>query len=161
MVRGFVTDSSASAGVRLAADLPEPEPADGELVVEVRAFAINRGELSLLEQRPDGWRPGQDVAGVVNRTAADGSGPRKGARVVGIVDGASWAERVAVPVHRVASLPDGVDFSSAASLPIAGLTALRPCASAGRSSAAGSSSPEPREGSGSSPCSSRPRAARG
>lgn len=125
MVRGFVTDSSASAGVRLAADLPEPEPADGELVVEVRAFAINRGELSLLEQRPDGWRPGQDVAGVVNRTAADGSGPRKGARVVGIVDGASWAELVAVPVHRVASLPDGVDFSSAASLPIAGLTALR------------------------------------
>jgi NADPH:quinone reductase-like Zn-dependent oxidoreductase len=45
--------------------------------------------------------------------------------VVGIVDGAGWSERVAVPTLHAASLPDPVSFEQAASLPIAGLTALR------------------------------------
>ncbi len=48
-----------------------------------------------------------------------------GERVVGIVDGAGWSERVAVPTARMAVLPDGVSFGAAATLPIAGLTALR------------------------------------
>lgn len=41
------------------------EPSPGEAVVEVRAFSLNRGELSLMESRDEGWLPGQDVAGVV------------------------------------------------------------------------------------------------
>ncbi|MFE0461170.1 zinc-binding dehydrogenase [Kitasatospora sp. NPDC058965] len=41
------------------------------------------------------------------------------------VDWEGWAERVAVPVHRAAVLDDRVDFATAATLPIAGLTALR------------------------------------
>jgi NADPH2:quinone reductase len=124
-VRGYVTDPSAPGGLRLAGDLPEPEPGAGELLLDVRAYAVNRGEVRLLQLRPDGWRPGQDVAGVVVRPAADGSGPPAGARVVGIVDGAGWSERVAVPTQWAAQLPDAVSFEQAASLPIAGLTALR------------------------------------
>jgi NADPH:quinone reductase len=50
-----------TGGLRLADDLPEPEPAGDELVLAVRAFSINAGEASLIEQRPDGWRPGQDT----------------------------------------------------------------------------------------------------
>nr|WP_292415801.1 zinc-binding dehydrogenase [Mesorhizobium sp.] len=42
-----------------------------------------------------------------------------------MVDEAGWAERVAVPTNRLAVLPDGVSFSSAATLPVAGTTALR------------------------------------
>jgi NADPH:quinone reductase len=57
----LVTDPSAFGGLRLADDLPEPEPATGELVLSVRAFSINAGEVSLIEHRPDGWRPGQDI----------------------------------------------------------------------------------------------------
>ncbi|HKI92910.1 MAG TPA: zinc-binding dehydrogenase [Gaiellaceae bacterium] len=124
-MRGFLTDPAAPDGLRLAGDLPEPAPGPGELLLDVRAFAVNRGELRLLEQRPDGWRPGQDVAGVVLRAAADGSGPQEGARVVAIVDGAGWAERVAVPTQWAAQLPEAVSVEQAASLPIAGLTALR------------------------------------
>jgi NADPH:quinone reductase len=122
-MRGYVTDASVPGGLRLADDLAEPRPAGGELLVEVRAYSVNRGELFLLQQRRDGWRPGQDLAGVVIQ-AADG-GPPAGARVVGIADQACWAERVAVPVDRVAVLPDDVSFEQAAALPIAGLTALR------------------------------------
>lgn len=124
-MRGYLTDPDAPDGLRLADDLPEPSAQANEVVVEIAAYSVNRGELFLLTQRTDGWRPGQDIAGAVTRTAADGTGPAEGTRVVAILDGAGWSERAAVPTTDLASLPDGVDWAAAASLPIAGLTALR------------------------------------
>src|ERR671935_185598 len=62
---------------------------------------------------------------------ADDSGPPEGARVVGVADAGGWSERVPVPSHRVAALPDDVDFADAAALPVAGLTALRALREAG------------------------------
>src|SRR5918912_3570744 len=118
-MRGFITDPNAPGGLRLADDLPDPEPVADEVVMEVRAYGINRGELFLLQQRANGWRPGQDVSGVVVHAATDGSSPPEGARIVGIVDWEGWAERVAVPTHWTAVLPDDVSFEQAASLPIA------------------------------------------
>src|ERR1700680_42436 len=104
---------------------PEPQPAPNEAVVEVRAFSLNRGELRLLQIRPEGWRPGQDISGGVLQQAASGSGPSAGTRVVALADNAGWAQRAAVPAHRMAELPDNVRFEDAAALPVAGLTALR------------------------------------
>src|SRR4051812_38635123 len=127
---GHVTDPAAPDGLDRR-ELPEPEPGPHDVLVAVRAYAVNRGELSLLQQRADGWQPGQDVAGVVARAAADGSGPPAGARVVGIADGGGWSERVPVPSHRIAVLPDGARFEDAAALPVAGLTALRALREAG------------------------------
>jgi NADPH:quinone reductase-like Zn-dependent oxidoreductase len=124
-MRGYVTDPNASGGLRFADDLPEPMPGDDEVVIEVGAFSVNRGELALLQVRTDGWRPGQDLAGTVVRAAADGRGPAEGTRVIAIAEGAGWSERIALPTNVVAPLPDGVDVEVAASLPIAGLTALR------------------------------------
>jgi NADPH:quinone reductase-like Zn-dependent oxidoreductase len=95
------------------------------VVVALGASTINRGELALLAARPDGWRPGQDIAGTVISPAVDGTGPSDGARVVGVVDGAAWSERVAVSTSRLAVLSDGVPFETAATLGLAGLTALR------------------------------------
>lgn len=120
----LVNTPSAPIPVELN-EVPEPQPAPDEALVEVHAFSLNRGELSLLSARPDGWRPGQDIAGVVLRAAADGSGPKEGTRVVALVDSAGWAQRAAAPTARMAALPGNVSFASAAALPIAGLTALR------------------------------------
>src|SRR5947208_492879 len=103
----------------------EPEPRPNEALVEVHAFSLNRGELRLFQVRPEGWRPGQDIAGVVLRVAADGSGPAVGTRIVALCDWEGWAERAAVPTHRMAPIADNVSFAAAASLPVAGLTALR------------------------------------
>jgi NADPH:quinone reductase len=105
--------------------LPLAAPAAGEALVAVEAFSVNRGELALLAARPAGWRPGQDVAGRVLVAAADGSGPPAGTRVAGLVEGAGWAEHVAVPTDRLAPLPEAVTAVAAATLGIAGLTALR------------------------------------
>jgi len=98
-------------------EVPEPEPGPDEVLVEVHAAGINRGELTLVQIRED-FRPGQEVAGVV------GAGPRKGERVVGLADWHGWAELAAVPEHRLVTLPDDIGFSTAAALPMAGTTAL-------------------------------------
>src|SRR5258708_40321869 len=120
----LVNTPSAPIPVELH-EVAEPEPAADEAIVEVHAFSLNRGELALLAGRPEGWRPGQDIAGVVVKAAADGSGPKEGTRVVALVDGAGWAQRAAAPTARMAALPDNVSFTSAATLPVSGLTALR------------------------------------
>ncbi|TIS58829.1 zinc-binding dehydrogenase [Mesorhizobium sp.] len=106
-------------------EVGEPHPAPNEALIAVRATSLNRGELRLVAIRPNGWIPGQDVAGVVEQAAANGSGPAVGARVVGLVDEAGWAERVAIPTDHLAILPDDVSFVAAATLPVAGTTALR------------------------------------
>jgi NADPH:quinone reductase len=107
------------------AEVEEPEPRPGHVVVQVAAFSINRGETYQLRHPRPGWRPGKDLAGVVVGAAPDGSGPPVGARVLGHADDAAWAERASVPVSRVGELPDEVSFVTAAALPLAGLTALR------------------------------------
>jgi NADPH:quinone reductase-like Zn-dependent oxidoreductase len=106
-------------------EVAEPEPGPDEAIVEVRAISLNRGEVNRLSTAEDGWRPGWDVAGVVKQRARNGSGPAEGARVVGFVLNGAWAQRVTVPTSRLAELPDAVSFAAAATLPVAGLTALR------------------------------------
>lgn len=103
----------------------EPNCNANEALVAIHAISLNRGELRLLAIRPDGWIPGQDIVGIVERASADGSGPAAGTRVAALVDQAGWAEHVAVPTDRLAVIPDGVSFASAATLPVAGTTALR------------------------------------
>ena len=121
-MRAFVADSSAPRRLALQ-EVPEPLVAPGEVPVAVRAFSINRGELGLLRRKPDGWRPGWDFAGIL-QADIDG-GLRAGSRVVGIRQGGSWAERVAVASGSIAELPDAVSFAQGAALPTAGLAALR------------------------------------
>jgi NADPH:quinone reductase len=120
----LVNTPSGSTPVEIR-EVPEPAPAPNEALVEVRAFSLNRGELRLMQTRPEGWRPGQDISGVVLQAAADGTGPKVGTRVVALTDNAGWAERAAAPGHRMAALADSVRFEEAAALPVAGLTALR------------------------------------
>ena len=105
-------------------DVADPEAESNQAVVDVHAVSLNRGECAALRTAEDGWRPGWDLAGVVVRPAADASGPREGARVVGWVNGGAWAERAAVRTAHLAELPEAVSFSVASTLPVAGLTAV-------------------------------------
>jgi NADPH:quinone reductase-like Zn-dependent oxidoreductase len=128
--RAVVVDPEAP-GRLVIRTVPDPVPDRGEAIVRVRAISLNRGEVRRAGMAAAGWRPGWDLAGQVERTAADGSGPRAGARVVGILAEGAWAEQVAVPTHSLAELPDKVTFSQAATFPVAGLTALHALARGG------------------------------
>ena len=129
-IPAFVPNPEASGGIELA-EVPRPTARDDQALVAVEAFSVNRGEIFLLEKpRPD-WRPGQDVAGRVVEAAADGSGPPVGARVVGHAWEGGWAPLVPVATESLVELPDEVSAVTAATLPLAGLTAIRLLRAAG------------------------------
>ena len=123
-MRALVTTGSNGLGLELG-DVADPSPLSNETLVRLRATSLNLGEVRHLREETPWQVLGWDVAGDVVRSAADGSGPAVGQRVVGIVDDHAWAELVAVPTHALAVIPDSVTYAAASVLPIAGLTAWR------------------------------------
>jgi NADPH:quinone reductase-like Zn-dependent oxidoreductase len=123
-IRAIVVDPAALGKLAIKpVDLRDPDR--DEVAVRVTAISLNRGETRrALTQAEPGWRPGWDFAGVVERAAADGSGPKVGTRVVGILPSGAWAERVNCRSHAVGALTDAVTDAQASTLPVAGLTAL-------------------------------------
>jgi NADPH2:quinone reductase len=123
-MRALVADPTASPALSLA-DVPEPAPGPGRLLLEMEAASVNRGEIRSAAKQPPGTVIGWDVAGTV---AAVGDGVSQfevGERVVALSpDGGSFAERVVVPAEWTAPLPSGCDYVTAATLPVAGVTAI-------------------------------------
>lgn len=123
-IRAVVVDPTLEGRLAIK-EVPAPAPTPNDALVRVKAISLNLGETrNALTEAAAGWRPGWDFAGIVEKAAADGSGPKAGARVVGMMFQGSWAELLAVPESFLAVLPDSVSFAQAATLPVAGLTAL-------------------------------------
>ena len=122
-MRAVLVDRGAPANLSLG-EIREPTPAPSEALVRVAAISLNRGEVRRAQEAEPGFNPGWDLAGTVERPAADGTGPQTGARVVGFLPSGAWAELAAVPTNALAELPERVSFGQAATLPVAGLTAL-------------------------------------
>jgi len=99
-----VVDHAAPGRLALR-EVASPTPLPSEALVQVAAISLNRGETRRAMEAADGWCPGWDLAGVVVHAAADGSGPRAGARVVGFLRSGAWAESVVVPTNALAELP--------------------------------------------------------
>lgn len=122
-IRAVVVDPDAPARLTIG-EVEEPFPAPSEALVRVSAISLNRGEVRRAQSADAGFKPGWDLAGTVEKAAADGSGPEEGARVVGLLPSGAWTELAAVPTNSLAKIPESVSFEQEATLPVAGLTAL-------------------------------------
>ncbi|THV30802.1 NADP-dependent oxidoreductase [Glycomyces paridis] len=128
-----VTDPDAGTAGMTFGERPEPHASENDVVVRVRASGFTPGELTW----PGTWTdragrdrtpsvPGHELAGVVESLGYGTTGLTVGQRVFGLADwtrDGTLAERVAVEARNLAPLPADVDFTTAASLPISGLTA--------------------------------------
>jgi|TARA_R110002095_G_scaffold2741_2_gene10500 NADPH:quinone reductase-like Zn-dependent oxidoreductase len=132
------------------ADVPQPEPAAGEVRVAISHAALNRRDVWItVGKYPRVELPsigGSDGAGVVDAVGAGvdanlvgkevviypardwGDDPRCGGanfRVLGMPDQGTFAESICVPATDIAAKPDHLTFEQAAALPLAGLTSWR------------------------------------
>ena len=123
-MRALVADPSASPALSLA-DVPEPAPGPGQLLVDMEAASVNRGEVRGAARQPPGTVIGWDVAGTVAALGEEVTQFDLGQRVVALSpSGGAFAERVVVPAEWTAPLPAACDVVTAATLPVAGVTAL-------------------------------------
>lgn len=123
MIRAIVVDPMAPAHLAMK-EVNAPKAQPWEAIVQVHAISLNRGEVSDAKDQEAMYRPGWDFAGTVIEPAKTGTGPQKGARVVGLLPMGAWSEQVAAPVSMLAEIPDELTFADAATLPVAGLTAF-------------------------------------
>jgi len=120
-----------------------PDPGEGEVLLRVRAASANpvewhlvRGEPFLVRliaglRRPRDSKVGGDVAGVVEAVGAGVTGFTSGEAVFGTADG-SFAELACAKAERLARKPQTITFEQAASIPVAGCTALQALRDHGR-----------------------------
>ncbi|MBS1863989.1 MAG: zinc-binding dehydrogenase [Actinobacteria bacterium] len=100
-------------------DLPDPEPRDGETLVEISRVGVNfadthatRNDYLAAQELP--LIPGAEVSG----RSADGR------RVAALLGSGGYAQKVAVPTANLVPLPDAVDDEQAAAILLQGLTAM-------------------------------------
>ena len=128
-----VTDKAAGAAGMTLTDLPEPQAAINDVVVQIHASGFVSTELTW----PSTWVdrrhrdrtpsiPGHELAGIVTALGYGTTGLSVGQRVFGLADwyrDGTLAEYVSIEARNLARLPDDIDFTVGASLPISGLTA--------------------------------------
>ena len=128
-----VTDQGAGTAGMTLVERPKPPAAINDVIVEVHASGWVSTELAW----PSTWTdragrdrtpsiPGHELAGTVTALGYGTAGLSVGQRVFGLADwhrDGTLAEYVAIEARNLARLPDDVDFTVGASLPISGLTA--------------------------------------
>ena len=109
------------------AEIPRPDPGPDEVLVHVRAAALNRADLGVLAGRMHGSAGGtgtvlgMEWAGEVVAVGAAVTGHAPGDRVMGF-GGAAFAEYTRADRGRVLPIPAGIGFEQAAALPVALMT---------------------------------------
>ncbi len=109
-------------------EIPDPSPGRGEVLVRVRAAALNRADL--LQRRglyppPPGYRedvPGLELAGEVARVGEGVTAWKPGDRVMAIASGEAQAELALAHERMLMRVPEGLALEAAGALPEAGVT---------------------------------------
>ena len=100
-------------------NVPDPEPAPGEVIVDVHACGVNYPDFLIIQDlyqfKPAlPFSPGAEVSGVVSAIGDGAEGFEVGDRVLATTGSGGMAERIALPAATVIPVPDGVDMVVAA-----------------------------------------------
>ena len=116
-------------------DIPKPQISDSEVLIQVKAAAVNplellilTGSVKLLQDYPMPLTLGNECSGIVEQVGSKVSGFQKGDRVytrLPLNKIGAFAEYVAVDQNAIAKMPQGYDFNTAAAIPLTGLTAYQ------------------------------------
>ncbi|WP_458244793.1 NAD(P)H-quinone oxidoreductase [Streptomyces sp. MAI_2237] len=103
-------------------EVPDPEPGEGEVLVEVVASAVNRADIlqrqGFYDPPPGASRyPGLECSGRVAALGSGVSGWSVGDEVCALLSGGGYAEKVLVPAGQLLPVPEGVELRQAAALP--------------------------------------------
>lgn len=103
-------------------EVPDPEPGEGEVLVEVVASAVNRADIlqrqGFYDPPPGASRyPGLECSGRVAALGPGVSGWSVGDEVCALLSGGGYAEKVLVPAGQLLPVPEGVELRQAAALP--------------------------------------------
>ncbi|MET8801467.1 NAD(P)H-quinone oxidoreductase [Streptomyces sp. NPDC004546] len=104
------------------AEVPDPVPGEGEVLVEVVASAVNRADVLQRQgfyNPPPGASPypGLECSGRIAALGPGVSGWAVGDEVCALLSGGGYAEKVVVPAGQLLPVPEGVDLKQAAALP--------------------------------------------
>jgi NADPH:quinone reductase-like Zn-dependent oxidoreductase len=130
-VKAVRFDAYGGIDVLKVVDVPRPVPGPGQVLVQVKAAAINPGEGKIRAGLLDALWPatfpsgqGSDLAGIVAETGPGSTGVSFGDEVIGFTDNrASQAEYVVVEKRNLTAKPAGLPWVVAGSLYVAGATA--------------------------------------
>ena len=116
-------------------DIPKPQISDSEVLIQVKAAAVNplellilTGSVKLLQDYPMPLTLGNECSGIVEQVGSKVSGFQKGDRIYSrlpLNKIGAFAEYVAVDQDAIAKMPQGYDFNTAAAIPLTGLTAYQ------------------------------------
>ncbi|HEU4348679.1 MAG TPA: NAD(P)H-quinone oxidoreductase [Actinoplanes sp.] len=103
-------------------EVPDPVPADGEVIIQVTAAGVNRADVLQRQGHyplPPGAPPypGLECSGVISATGPGVAGHRVGERVCALLAGGGYAELVAVPAGQLLPVPQGLSVLESAALP--------------------------------------------
>jgi putative PIG3 family NAD(P)H quinone oxidoreductase len=120
VVRAVIIAEPGGPEVLTWAEVPDAEPGEGEVLVEVVAGGVNRADLMQRQgfyPPPEGASPypGLECAGRI--VDANGTGWAVGTEVCALLSGGGYAERVAVPATQLLPVPENVSLRDAAALP--------------------------------------------
>jgi NADPH2:quinone reductase len=99
-------------------DVPDVEPAPGQVVVDVKACGVNFPDALIIQgkyqfQPPMPFSPGGEVAGIVSQVGPGVVGVAEGDRVIAVSGFGGFAEQAVADAARLIPMPDGMDFITA------------------------------------------------
>ncbi|WP_404333902.1 NADPH:quinone oxidoreductase family protein [Sphingomonas sp. MMS12-HWE2-04] len=102
-------------------ELPDPQPGPGQVVVAVKACAINYPDVLIIEDKyqfkpPRPFAPGGEIAGVIETVGEGVTSLAPGDRVLGVIGHGGLVEKVAIDAARLYRLPEGRSFEEGAAL---------------------------------------------